>query len=83
MSQSSLGVVVFFGAIAVFFFAVTLAARRHAARMRREGKWDENGPLRPTSPDDSYPLKYDPRYGGLYRTWERFNRLRGRKEPPW
>ena len=66
--------------VAGFYAAISLVARRHAARMRREGKWDENGPLNPTNPDDSYPLKYDPRFGGLSRAWERFVGIR---RPRW
>jgi hypothetical protein len=59
--------------------AVVIGARRHERRMRREGKWDENGPLNPTAPNDSYPLKYSHRFGGLQRAWERFNGIRRRR----
>jgi hypothetical protein len=55
---------------------VLLGASRFEARRRREGKWDQHGPLKPTSAEDSYPLKYSVLTGGLQRAWERFQRIR-------
>ncbi|MFI5233558.1 MAG: hypothetical protein ACHQSE_13695 [Gemmatimonadales bacterium] len=53
---------VIFMAIAVGFIgAAVVAARRFARKREREGLWDKNGPLNPTSPPGDWGLV--PGYG--------------------
>ena len=76
MSRQFVGSLVFVAFVG-FFVAMEIAARRHAARMRKEGKWDENGPLNPSPipADEGYPSIL----GRIIVGWARFTRPRGRR----
>jgi hypothetical protein len=60
------GAIVFLGTIAVLFASVVIAARRFVRKRRKEGLWNEQGPIDPSLPPPDF-LQVYPRPWGIQR----------------
>ncbi len=61
-----IGGIVFLATIGVLFACVVIGARRFVRRRRKEGLWNENGPIDPSLPPPDF-LQVYPRPWGIQR----------------